>query len=110
MKNTEFSFEDFEIDFRNPLGEGGVGTVFKATEKNTGKVYAVKRFSIDVLNIQEIDNMLLMNKCENSIKYFGSFKDKKLIYLIMEICDYSLAQITKNKKLDVKEIKEILEK
>ena len=35
---TEFSFEDFEIDFRNPLGEGGAGTVFKATEKNTRKV------------------------------------------------------------------------
>ena len=50
-----------------------------------------------------------MNKCENSIKYYGYFKVEKLTYLIMELCDCSLDQIIKNKKLNVKEIKEILE-
>ena len=28
-----------------------------------------------------------MNKCENSIKYYGKFIDKDKIYLIMELCD-----------------------
>ena len=50
-----------------------------------------------------------MNNCENSVKYFGKFRDKKLIYLIMELCDCSLDQIINKKKLNIKEIKEILE-
>ena len=50
-----------------------------------------------------------MNNCENSIKYYGSFKEENLIYLIMELCDCSLEQKIKNKKLSIKEIKEILE-
>ena len=43
--NTEFKYEDFEIDFDEPLGKGGFADVYKGKEKNTGKVYAIKRFS-----------------------------------------------------------------
>ena len=107
--NPEFRFEDFEIDFRNPLGEGGFGSVYKATDRNNGKVYAVKRFSINDLREEEIDTMLNLNECENSIKYFGKFRDNNKIYLIMELCDCSLDQIINEKKLTAKEIKEILE-
>ena len=46
--------------------------------------------------------MLFMNKCENSIKYFGYFKDENLIYLIMELCDFSLTQIINEKKETLK--------
>ena len=53
--------------------------------------------------------MIFMNNCENSIKYYGCFKEENLIYLIMELCDCSLEQKIKNKKLSIKEIKEILE-
>ena len=53
--NPEFRFEDFEIDFRNPLGKGGFGSVYKATDRNNGKVYAVKRFSVNEFREEEID-------------------------------------------------------
>ena len=43
--DTIFKFDDFEIDFRKPLGEGGFSAVYKATEKNSGKVYAIKNFN-----------------------------------------------------------------
>ena len=65
--NTNFKFEDFKIDFSNPLGKGGGGDVYKAKEKRTGKEYAIKRIKIDKLNEEEINNMLNMNKYENSI-------------------------------------------
>ena len=107
--NTKFKFDDFEIDFRNPLGKGWFGSVYKATDRNNGKVYAVKRFSVNEFREEEIDTMLNLNKCENSIKYFGSFRDNNIIYLVMELCDCSLDQIINEKKLSAKEIKEILE-
>ena len=36
--NRNFKYDDFEIDFKKPLGKGVGGTVYKATEKNTGKI------------------------------------------------------------------------
>ena len=58
--NTKFKFDDFIIFFMNPLGKGGFGEVYKAIEKNTGKAYAIKRFSTDNLFEEEIHNMKLM--------------------------------------------------
>ena len=114
---NEFNFEDFEIDFENPLGEGGFSAVYKATRKNSNEVYAIKRISIKYLNeyeIQQIDeeilSMNLLKECENSINFFGNFQEENYIYLIMELCDCSLVQIiNEKKKLNIKEIKEILE-
>ena len=107
--NTKFQFEDFQINFEEPLGKGGFFEVYKATEKNTGKVYVIKRFLKENSFEEELQKMELMNKCENSVKYFGYFEYKNFIYLIIELCDCSLAQIINNKKLNIKEIKEILE-
>ena len=114
---NEFRFEDFEIDFRKPLGEGGFGAVYKATKINSKEVYAIKRISIENLNEHEIEKIIeeeitsmnLLKECENSINFFGYFKEEKYIYLIMELCDYNLEQIINEKKGNIKEIKEILE-
>ena len=109
-QDKRYKFEDFEIDFRKPLGKGGFGGVYKAKEKSSGKEYAIKRIpELNDENEEEINNMLSMNKCENSIKYYGFFKEENLIYLIMELCDYNLNQIINEKKLNDEEIKEILE-
>ena len=110
--NTKYKFDDFEIDFENCLGKGGYGAVYKATEKNSGKVYAVKTILNNKYNDEEINNMLSMNESENSIKYYGFFIKENIIYLIMELCDCSLDQIIdekKEKKFNEKEIKELLE-
>ena len=74
--NTKFKFEDFEINFEEPLGKGGFGEVYKATEKKTGKVYVIKRFLKENLFEEELENMKLLNNCENSIKYFDILKKK----------------------------------
>ena len=97
---NEFKIEDFEIDLKKPLGNGGFGSVYKATKKDSNEVYAIKRISIEKLNeneILKIINMNLLNECENSIKYFGYFKEENFIYLIMELCDCNLNKIKKQK-------------
>ena len=60
--NTKFQFEDFEINFEEPLGKGGFFEVYKATEKNTGKVYVIKRFLKENSFEEELQKMELMNK------------------------------------------------
>ena len=54
----EFKFEDFDIDFRNPLGVGAFGAVYKATKKNSNEVYAIKRISIENLIEHEIKKII----------------------------------------------------
>ena len=44
--NTKFKFNDFEIDYKKPLGEGGFGAVYKATQKNTEKFMQLKDFQL----------------------------------------------------------------
>ena len=107
--NIKFKYKEIEINFDEPLGKGGFAEVYKGKEKNTGKVYAIKRFSKENLFEEELENMKIMNKCKNSVEYFGYFEHKNYIYIIIELCDCSLEQVIKNKKLNVKEIKEILE-
>ena len=71
----EFKFEDFDIDFRNPLGVGAFSAVYKATRKNSNEVYAIKRISIENLNENEIQEIkIICSQFEKEIK------DKKCEY------------------------------
>ena len=86
--NTKYKYEDFEINFDEPLGKGGFGEVYKGKEKSTEKVYAIKRFSNNNLNEDEIKqieeeemtSMNLLKKYENSINFFIIFK-KKILFI-----------------------------
>ena len=51
-----------------------------------------------------------MNKCENSVKYLDSFKDKGNKYIVTELCDGNLRNIIKEKEygLSIEEIKKFL--
>ena len=94
---------DFEIDFNNPIFKGTVSSIYKALDKNKKKEYAIKRISVSVFKEEEIissiNDMIIMNECENSTKFFGYFKDDNYFYIIMELCEFSLDKIINEKKV-----------
>ena len=110
---NNFQLSDFEIDFNNPIFKGTVSSIYKALDKNKKKEYAIKRISVSVFKEEEIissiNDMIIMNECENSTKFFGYFKDDNYFYIIMELCEFSLDKIINEKKGDIKELKEIIE-
>ena len=103
--------ENFTIDFENPIAnQDNTSNVYKAIDNSSKMEYAIKKVS----NMDDIDKTIEifenLNDCENSVKYFGSFYDKETKYIVMELCDFSLAhkikQKTQNKdRYDIKEIK-----
>jgi len=110
---NNFQLNDFEIDFNEPIFKGTVSSIYKALDKNKKKQYAIKRIPVSAFKEEEIisaiNDMVIMNECENSTKCFGYFKDENYFYIIMERCEFSLDKIINEKKGDIKELKEILE-
>ena len=105
--------ENLKIDFENPLSKSdGESNVYKAINTLTKKEYAIKKIDLSININEEISIYEKLNTCENSIKYYGTFNDEESKYILMELCDYSLAKKLKDKKQEkeffsVKDIKEI---
>eukprot|EP00928_Gymnodinium_smaydae_P018457 TRINITY_DN17022_c0_g2_i2.p1 TRINITY_DN17022_c0_g2~~TRINITY_DN17022_c0_g2_i2.p1 ORF type:complete len:517 (+),score=137.34 TRINITY_DN17022_c0_g2_i2:91-1641(+) len=79
----------YELD-KKKLGEGSYGAVYKARNKDTQSIRAVKTIAKDQMkNVerfkQEIAIMMMMDH-PNIIKLYETFADRKLIYLVMELC------------------------
>jgi len=81
--------ENYEIDKRK-LGQGRYGSVFKAKNRSTGHVHAIKKISKQGTKQkarfqQEIAITRMMDH-PNIIKLHESLEDKKSVYLVMEMC------------------------
>ena len=93
--------ENFIIDFDNPITiKDNESNVFKAKDKSSKNEYAIKRISKSEDLDTNLEILEKLNDCENSIKYLGSFNSDDNIYIVMELCDYSIAQKMVSKKLE----------
>jgi serine/threonine kinase 3 len=71
------------------LGEGSYGSVYKAIEKESGMVVAIKQVPLDTGLQEIIQEISIMQKCDSPyvVKYYGSyFRDSELL-IVMEFCD-----------------------
>lgn len=71
------------------LGEGSYGSVYKAIEKESGTVLAIKQVALDASLQDIIQEISIMQQCDSQhvVKYYGSyFRDSELL-IVMEFCD-----------------------
>ena len=105
--------KNFKIDFENPLTYNDKpSNVYKAIDISSKIEYAIKIIPKTENIEKSLEIFEYLNNCENSIKYFGNFSDDDYTYIILELCDYSLAKKIFDKKKEkenfsIKEIKEI---
>mmetsp|Transcript_56647 Transcript_56647/g.151107 ORF Transcript_56647/g.151107 Transcript_56647/m.151107 type:complete len:544 (-) Transcript_56647:144-1775(-) len=84
--------DDYDCNVADQLGEGGYGTVFRASIKgNPDAVRAVKKIRKELIKSlralkQEIEVMKGADH-PNIVKFYESYEDSKHIYLVMEICE-----------------------
>lgn len=87
---TSSIFNDYDID-KKPIGQGAFGIVYKATEKDTGLVRAIKQVMND--NIKNYDGFmgevaaLKTLDHPNIIKLYEVYEDKDCVYLVQEFCE-----------------------
>jgi serine/threonine protein kinase len=89
---SELRFDDFLIG--PALGVGTVGTIYRATRKDTGQAYALKLLSPAVSSDQNIvrrfeREMLILSKLNhpNIVGYHGNGKHDGQLFYVMELID-----------------------
>ena len=99
-----------EYIIENNLGEGAVGTVFKALNIIDMSNYAIKRINVESINpiaLREVRNLSKLTH-DNIVRYFSTWIDfdndmqNLCLYIQMELCDTTLKDILK-KNLQKKE-------
>ena len=98
----------------NKISTSSYGSIIKAKDKHTGKYVAIKELKKSKYeNIKEFlsnENIMELNKLENSVDIIETFDIHDSFYIIMELCLVNLEEYMKikNKGLSIEEIKEIL--
>ena len=98
------SIENYE--YLNKIDEGAYGVVFRAKDKETGEVVAIKKVKLHkekegfpITSIREINILLLINH-ENIVKVkevvIGNSLEK--VFVVMEYLDYELKALISDKK------------
>ena len=81
--------ERYKFTFKNIIGKGGFGIVYKALDLNTEENVALKQiiFEDEEEKFSIINEIDLMENIDSyySIKLIDNFKDDKSYYIIMEL-------------------------
>ncbi|GAM22098.1 hypothetical protein SAMD00019534_052730 [Acytostelium subglobosum LB1] len=82
--NLEDSFE-----FKEKLGQGGYGAVFRALHRESGTTLAVKVLSITPSRIADIEkeiDLLKKCRCQSVLSYYGSIAKLAELWILMDYC------------------------
>lgn len=90
-ERQEFTPQSFI--FQEQIGAGNFGIVYKAEEKNSGKVVAIKIIPKKKINSNVLHKQLQREieihcrlKHGNIVELYAYFQDSKQLYLVMEYC------------------------
>jgi serine/threonine protein kinase len=118
LYNNNLSLKESDYIKVSQLGSGSYGKVFKAKNKETNKVYAIKEINkVNLIKENKYYQIIIENEmlkiCNhpNIVKYYGFYENKEIFSIVEEYCPYGdlAAFIHENKqKLSIMEIQYII--
>lgn len=110
-----------EYKLLSKINEGTFGVVFKSRDKQSDKIYAVKKLKLEndeefpLSSLREIYTLKKCGKHENiiSLREVVTAPSSNKIYLVMDYMDYDLKQFmqilkTKNQKFSLTQVKNLM--
>ena len=78
-----------DYDLLEQIGQGAYGKVFKAEDKKTKQIVAIKRIQLeqDWLPLLSEINMVIDLRNETIVNYYNFFFENNELWLVMEYCD-----------------------
>ena len=82
-----------EFLFKEKLGQGSFGVVFRVINKKDQQVYVLKQIDFTRMGRQQkqesLREALLMNKLDNQhiVRFFDSFQARNKLNIVMELCE-----------------------
>lgn len=82
-----------EFEFKEKLGQGSFGVVYKVISKKDRQVYVMKQVDFSRMGRQQkqeaLREALLMNKLDNEyiVHFYDSFQARNKLNIVMEICE-----------------------
>lgn len=80
--------EKFEADTMEQIGKGGNGIVYKATERSSKQVLALKKVPLNMNSLNEVEIMKELDKHKNIIRFVDSYREENDVYIVMEYVPY----------------------
>lgn len=105
---TTSIYDDYEFN-KKPIGQGSFGIVYKAKEKATGAMRAIKQVLNDVIKNFDgfMNEVAALKKLDhpNIIKLYEVYEDKNCVFLVQEFCEGGelFDYITEKEHLDEKD-------
>jgi serine/threonine protein kinase len=82
-----------EFEFKEKLGQGSFGVVFRVISKKDRQVYVMKQIDFSRMGRQQkqesLREALLMNKLNNEfiVHFYDSFQARSKLNIVMELCE-----------------------
>lgn len=87
-RTTEKKPIDDRYEILNRIGRGSYASVYKAINREDGKIYAIKKIPMTSESTYLINEIKIMSECEhnNIVRYLGSDCSVKEVSIVMEYC------------------------
>lgn len=100
ISNGTSYFGNYEI--LSKVGEGSFGKVYRCKNKFDQQIYAIKKIPQKInQGIKEAQSLAALNNLNGSehlVKYFTSWYENNIVYIVMEYCKINLQQEMDEKK------------
>ncbi|CAD8170253.1 unnamed protein product [Paramecium pentaurelia] len=109
VSKSRYQEEYIQVDV---LGSGYFGQVYKCKNRFTNQICAIKctkiknnKLNIDLANeSQALAYLNSKGACKNLVRYFTSWQEGNMLYLLMEYCDYSVNSRQDYEEFEIKKI------
>ncbi|CAD8100848.1 unnamed protein product [Paramecium sonneborni] len=109
VQKSRYQEEYIQVDI---LGSGYFGQVYKCKNRFTNQICVIKctkikqnKLNMDMVNeSQALAYLNAKGACKNLVRYFTSWQEGNMLYLLMEYCDYSVSSRQDYEEFEIKKI------